>query len=195
MIRVVLVDDHAMIRRGLRETLVEAGGIEVVGEAPDYPTLRDVLRRVDCDVAAAGCESPGRSGIEILQTLGEAYPDLRAIVMSQYPEDQYGVRAMKGGAMAYLEQGGRPLADRGAGGALRRRQGADSSRPRSRRRWSIPSRAGSGGALHDRLSEREMQTLIRIGARREALGDRRLRWCCRPRRSASTGRACSKSCR
>ena len=66
MIRVVLVDDHAMIRRGLRETLVEAGGIEVVGEAGDYPELRELLRTVSCDVLLLDVNLPGRNGIEIL---------------------------------------------------------------------------------------------------------------------------------
>ena len=168
MIRVVLVDDHAMIRRGLRETLTEAGGIEVVGEASDYPALREVLRGVVCDVVLLDVNLPGRSGIEILQTLGEAYPDVKAIVISQYPEDQYGVRAMKGGAMAYLNKSAEPAqivqAVRSAAGG-RRFVTAEIAQA------LVETVAGrSDGAPHDRLSEREMQTLIRI-ARGEKLSE------------------------
>ena len=168
MIRVVLVDDHALIRRGLRETLTESGDVEIVGEAGDYPGLRDLLRGTACEVVLLDVNLPGRSGIEILQMLGESYPALRTVVLSQYPEDQYGVRAMKAGAMAYLNKTADP-----AQIVQAVRQAA------SGRRFVTPEIAQAlvetvagrhDGAPHDRLSEREMQTLVRI-ARGERLSE------------------------
>lgn len=104
MIRVALVDDHELIRRGLREALGESGEIRVVGEAHDYPSMRAMLREVTCDVLMLDLNMPGRSGIEVLGTLADDAAGVRAIVLSQYPEDQYGVRALKHGAMAYLNK-------------------------------------------------------------------------------------------
>ena len=168
MIRVILVDDHAMIRRGLRETLTEAGGITVVGEAADYPALRELLRAEACDVVLLDVNLPGRNGIEILGVLNKIDPPVRAVILSQYPEDQYGVRAMKHGAMAYLNKS------------------AESSQiiqavrtAASGRRFVTPEIAQAlvdtvagnpDGLPHERLSERELQTLIRI-ARGEKLAE------------------------
>jgi two-component system invasion response regulator UvrY len=168
MIRVVVVDDHALIRRGLRETLAEAGCSEGVGEAGDYPRRRELLRGTGCDVVLLDVNLPGRSGIEILQTLSEAHPEIRAVVLSQYPEDQYGVRAMKGGAMAYLNKSADP------GQIVQAvRQAASGRRfvTSEIAQALVDTVAGRlDGAPHDRLSEREMQTLIRI-ARGERLSE------------------------
>ena len=100
MIRVILVDDHHLVRRGVRETLVEASGFEVVGEAADYSELRELLRTVEADVLVLDINLPGRSGLEVLKSLDESGSRLRVVMLSQYPEDQYGIRALKAGAMA-----------------------------------------------------------------------------------------------
>lgn len=168
MIRVILVDDHAMIRRGLRETLTEAGGIEVVGEAGDYPALRELLRAQPCDVVLLDVNLPGRNGIEILRALTDGKPPVRAVMLSQYPEDQYGVRAMKHGAMAYLNKSADPAQ------IIQAVRAAASGR-----RFVTPEIAQAlvetvagrpDGLPHERLSERELQTLLRI-ARGEKLSE------------------------
>jgi two-component system, NarL family, invasion response regulator UvrY len=168
MIRVILVDDHAMIRRGVRETLTEAGGIDVVGEAGDYPQLRELLRGTHCDVLLLDVNLPGRSGIEALQTLSLAYPQMRAIVMSQYAEDQYGVRALKAGAMAYLNKSADPsvIVEAVRAAAL----GQRFVTPQIAQALAETVAGRGDGAPHERLSEREMQTLIRI-ARGEKLSE------------------------
>lgn len=104
MIRVVIVDDHAMIRRGLRETLAEENGFEVIGEAHDYGSLRVLMRSVRPDVILLDLNLPGRSGIDALRSLLDDDARTRVVVLSQYPEDQYGIRALKAGAMAYLNK-------------------------------------------------------------------------------------------
>jgi DNA-binding NarL/FixJ family response regulator len=108
MIRVILVDDHHLVRRGVRETLVEASGFEVVGEAADYSELRELLRTVEADVLVLDINLPGRSGLEVLKSLDESGSRLRVVMLSQYPEDQYGIRALKAGAMAYLNKATAP---------------------------------------------------------------------------------------
>lgn len=167
-VRVIIVDDHAMIRRGLRETLTEAGEFEVLGEAADYPALKELLRTLEPDVVLLDVNLPGRSGIEILASLKDSHPQLRAVVLSQYPEDQYGVRAMKSGAMSYLNKAADPA------------QIVQAVRMAAAgRRFLTPEIAQTlvdtvagrhDEAPHARLSERELQTMLRI-ARGEKLAE------------------------
>lgn len=104
MIRVIIVDDHAMIRRGLRETLVEAGDFDVIGEAEDYGSLRALMRGQRPDVVLLDLNLPGRGGIDVLRALLLDDDRARVVVLTQYPEDQYGIRALKAGAMSYLNK-------------------------------------------------------------------------------------------
>lgn len=164
MIRVVLVDDHALIRRGLRETLGDAHGIEVTGEAGDYAGLRALLRKVSCDVMLLDLNLPGRGGMDVLASLAAEGSTIGVVVLSQHPEDQYGIRALRAGAMAYLNKSAEPQqiveAVRAVAGG---------------RKYLTPEIAHllldnvtgrSGGEPHDQLSEREMQTLLMIAAGR-----------------------------
>ncbi|MCX7693553.1 MAG: response regulator transcription factor, partial [Tepidimonas taiwanensis] len=108
MIRVVLCDDHAVVRRGVRDTLMEATDIRVVGEADSYPMLREVLRREKPDVLLLDVDLPGRSGLEILAVLQEEGNPVRTVMVSMYPEDQYAVRAFRAGAAGYLNKASAP---------------------------------------------------------------------------------------
>ena len=82
MIHVVLCDDHALIRRGIRDTLIDAGDMEVVGEASDYGELRALLRQKSCDVLVLDINLPGRSGLDVLHALKEEGSPLRVLVVS-----------------------------------------------------------------------------------------------------------------
>lgn len=160
MIRVVIVDDHALIRRGLRDSLTEAGDIAVVGEAGDYGELRQLLREVVFDVLLLDINLPGRSGLDVLHSLAEEGTRIRVLILTMYPEDQYAIRALKAGAMGYLNKaaapaqiveavrtlnGGRKYITPAIAEALAERLSADDNeRP------------------HERLSDREFQTLIRL---------------------------------
>ena len=105
MIKVILCDDHALIRRGIRDTLSDSEDIEVVGEAADYGKLRALLRDKSCDVLVLDINLPGRSGLDVLHVLKEEGSTLRVLVVSMYPEDQYAMRALKAGASGYLNKG------------------------------------------------------------------------------------------
>jgi len=193
VIRVIIVDDHALIRRGLRETLTEAGDISVVGEAGDYGGLRELLAPAGLRGAAARRQPAGRSGIDALKALADEGSTIRTVMLSQYPEDQYGIRALKAGAMAYLNKSAAPETIV-AGGAQRRRGTQvrhPGDRAGARRRGGLARRRRARPALR-----REMQTLMLIAegasSRRSPSGCR-----CRRRRSASTGPAYwrSSACR
>lgn len=160
MIRVIVVDDHPLVRRGIRQALAEASGFEFAGEAADYPGLRELLHTVQADVLLLDINLPGRSGLEVLQSLGETDSRLRVVMLSQYPEEQYGIRALKAGAMAYLNKTSTPetvveaLRTVASGRKFVTREMAHALME------SITAR--SGEEAHETLSERERQTMMLI---------------------------------
>lgn len=108
MIRVVLADDHAVVRRGVRQILGDAGDIEVVGEARDYGELVNLLRDQECEVLVLDISMPGKNGIEALKVIRERLPRLHVLILSMFPEDQYAVRALKAGAAGYISKDAAP---------------------------------------------------------------------------------------
>ena len=108
MIKVILCDDHALIRRGIRDTLADAPDIEVVGEAGDYGELRGLMRAARCDVLVLDINLPGRSGLDVMHVLKDEGSPVKVLVVSMYPEDQYAIRALRAGAYGYVNKGGDP---------------------------------------------------------------------------------------
>jgi len=108
LIRVFIVDDHAILRRGIRDILTDDPGIEVVGEAEDYGELRIKMRNLAIDVLLLDVNLPGKNGMDILKTLRDENPRLKVLMLSMYPEDQYAVRALKAGASGYLNKTSAP---------------------------------------------------------------------------------------
>jgi len=162
MIRVVIVDDHALIRRGIRESLTEAGDISVVGEAGDYGGLRQLLREIEFDVLLLDINLPGRSGLDALHALAEDAQRVRALVLTMYPEEQYAIRALKAGAMGYLNKSADPATILAA---VRTIHGG--------RKFITPAIAEAlaerlsvdpNEKPHERLSDREFQTLTRLAS-------------------------------
>ncbi len=108
-VRLIVVDDHAIVRRGIVQVLSEHPDVQIVAEAADYGQLRAELKKHgEPDVLVMDVGLPGKNGIEILKALREEYPRLKALMVSMYPEDQYAVRAFRAGAFGYLNKGSAP---------------------------------------------------------------------------------------
>jgi two-component system, NarL family, invasion response regulator UvrY len=162
LIHVVLCDDHAVLRRGIRDTLAEATDIRVTGEAAGYTELRDLLRSAPCQVLLLDIDMPGRNGLEVLASVRETHPHIRVLMVSMYPEDQYALRCIKAGAQGYANKSGDPL------------QLVEAVRTvHSGRKYLTPEVAQmladslsqpADQAPHAALSEREMQTLQKIAS-------------------------------
>lgn len=105
MIRIILADDHPVVRRGLRQILAEEADMSVVGEARNAEELLALVRTQGCEVLVTDISMPGRSGLEALREVKHDYPTLPVLVMSVYSEDQFGVQALKLGASGYLHKG------------------------------------------------------------------------------------------
>lgn len=160
MIRIALVDDHALIRRGLCEALSSEGDIEVIAEAADYTQWRELQRQHKADVLVLDLNLPGRSGIEILQLL-QTEPDAPAVVvLSQYPEDQYGIRALKAGARAYLNKSVDPAELLQAVRTVASGQKYVTPQIAIALMESVVDNRPD--KLHEALSERELQTMVMI---------------------------------
>ena len=102
MIRILIADDHAIVRQGLKQILEESHEMKVVAE---HINGADALRWIhanDCDVVLLDISMPGMSGIDVLKQLHEKKPKLPILILSIYPEDQYAVRLIKAGAAGYL---------------------------------------------------------------------------------------------
>lgn len=102
MIRVVIADDHAVVRNGLRHILEREDDVEVVGEAARGSELPQVLRETTPDVILLDLSMPGRSGLELVRHVRTEYPTSRVLVLTMHAEEQYVVRAFRAGAAGYL---------------------------------------------------------------------------------------------
>ena len=162
MIKVILCDDHAMVRRGIRDTITEAVDIKVVGEASNYPELREQLRKVECDVLVLDLSMPGRGGLEVLAALREEGSPVKTLVVSMYPEDQYAIRCLRAGARGYLNKAGEPAE---LVAAIRTVQQGRKYVTADVAQMLVDNlNAPEDQELHASLSERELQTLQKIAS-------------------------------
>jgi DNA-binding NarL/FixJ family response regulator len=181
MIDVILCDDHALIRRGIRDTLSDAADIRVVGEAGDYGELRSLMRtlgngagnagatpretRADaapCDVLVLDINLPGRSGLDVLHVLKDEGSPVKVLIVSMYPEDQYAIRALRGGAFGYVNKGGDPQLIVQAVRTVA--QGRKYVTPEIAQMLVESLTAPAPENAHQKLSDREMQTLVLIAS-------------------------------
>jgi two-component system invasion response regulator UvrY len=162
VIRVVLCDDHAMVRRGIKDTLADAGDIEVVGESGSYSEVREVIRNISCDVLLLDLNLPGRGGLEVLASLREGHSDIKVLIVSMFAEDQYALRCLRAGADGYLNKAGDPAELITAVRALA--NGRKYVTPEISEMLVANLAAPSAESLHDTLSERELQTLLKIAS-------------------------------
>ncbi len=100
--KILIADDHVVVRRGLRQVLSEQEGLDVVGEAWDAPSTLELVHELDWDLLVLDVSMPGRSGIEVLKLVKQEYPGRPVLILSMHPEEQFAVRAFKAGASGYL---------------------------------------------------------------------------------------------
>ncbi len=162
MIKVVLCDDHAMVRRGIRDTLAEAVDIQVVGESGSYSEVRELIRTTPCDVLILDLNLPGRGGLEVLASLREDHSPIRVLIVSMFAEDQYAIRCLRAGADGYLNKAGDPSELIPAVRSLAK--GRKYVTPEISEMLVSNLASPSTQLLHATLSERELQTLLKIAS-------------------------------
>lgn len=102
MIRIIIADDHEIVRAGLRQIIADDHDLQVAGEAADGQALLELVRREQYDIVLLDMSMPGRSGLEILKQLRQEKPALPVLILSMHPEEQYAIRAIRAGAAGYL---------------------------------------------------------------------------------------------
>ena len=108
MIKVLLADDHSIVRAGLRRIVEESGDMEVVAEASDGSEAIRKIREMRPDVAVIDLSMPKVDGLEVISRLRPEFPDLPIIVLTMHAENQYVVRAIESGAMGYITKQSAP---------------------------------------------------------------------------------------
>jgi two-component system, NarL family, invasion response regulator UvrY len=107
-INILIVDDHAVVREGLKYILSKVDDFTVIGEASNAPDTMASLRKDPCDLVLLDLSLPGKTGVELLKMIRDEFPRLRVLILSTYPEDQYAVRVLKQGASGYLTKESAP---------------------------------------------------------------------------------------
>jgi len=104
MVRILIADDHAIVRKGLKQIILEEYHRAQIGEAANAEDLVKKAIFNEWDVVICDLHMPGRSGLDALKQIKQAVPKLPVLIMSMYPEDQYGLRVIKAGASGYLSK-------------------------------------------------------------------------------------------
>jgi two-component system, NarL family, invasion response regulator UvrY len=104
MLRVVVADDHAVVREGLKRIIAENVDMSVAGEASGGFETIDVVRKTPCDVLVLDLSMPDKSGMDVLKELHSESPNLAILILSVHSEDQYALRVLRAGASGYLSK-------------------------------------------------------------------------------------------
>lgn len=160
--RVLIADDHAMVRDGLRQILANARDFEVAGGANDAASTLALVRSTPAQVLVLDLSMPGRSGIDLLKQIKDEIPALRILVLTMHAEQQYAARAFKGGASGYLTKESASaellaaITKVAAGGAYVSVAMAE--------RFAQSLTEPAGALPHERLSDREFEVFRRLCA-------------------------------
>lgn len=162
MIRVMITDDHAIVRQGLKQILSETGDIRVTGEAENGIQAVRIVRQEEFDVMLLDISLPDRNGIEVLKQIRKEKPDLVVLMLSMHNENEFAIRALKAGASGYLNKQSAP-----AQLVTAIRQVASGQKyitPALAMELANAITTDTDRPLHTSLSDREYQTLCLIAA-------------------------------
>ena len=162
MIRVLIADDHPVVRSGLRRIAEEDRGITVTAEASNGEETLAAMRTAVVDVVLLDVSMPGTPFIDTLKRLREDHPTVRVLVLSAHPEDQWAVRALRAGASGYLTKDHSP--DQLVDAVRRVHRGGRYVSPTLAERLASQLGGALAGAPHEQLSDREFEVLRRLGA-------------------------------
>jgi DNA-binding NarL/FixJ family response regulator len=157
VIRIVIADDHSIVREGLKRIVSSIEGMEVIGEAGNGTEVMQRVRELAFDVLVLDLSMPGRSGMELIKLVRSEKPQLRILVLSMHQELQYAVRAIKNGASGYLTKESAPdqleqaIRKVASGGAFISAEVAE--------QLALGAMPGSQAVPHESLSNREFEVL------------------------------------
>jgi DNA-binding NarL/FixJ family response regulator len=162
MIKILIADDHAIVREGLKQILSESADLSVVDEASTGQEVLEKISKNDLDLVILDIAMPGRGGLDILKEIKTQKPRLPVLMLSMYPEEQYAVRVLKAGASGYLTKESAP-------GELVRAirqisQGKKYVSPSLAEKLAVDLEISSDKPSHETLSDREYQVMCMIAS-------------------------------
>lgn len=163
MLRILIADDHALIREGLKKILKAAQDITVVSEAQNAREVIEEMKKQELDVVILDISLPGKSGLELLKDLKLEYPKLPVLILSMHPEDRFAVRALKAGAAGYVTK--ESAVEELVKAVRKVVQGRKYVSPALAEKLAFDLETDTGKPPHENLSDREYQVmcLIAIG--------------------------------
>ena len=162
MTRILLVDDHAVVRRGVRDILTESLGKVTFGEAAKPSEAIEQLQTSDWDVVVLDISLPGRGGLDALREIKRLRPTVPVLVLSMHAEDHYALRALRAGAAGYVNKDS--AAEDLAGAVRKVLAGGTHVSPTLAETLAKSLRIDSSRPAHERLSDRELEVLRALAA-------------------------------
>jgi DNA-binding NarL/FixJ family response regulator len=160
--RILIADDHAIVRQGLKQTIADAIAKVTFGEAANAAEALENVRKQDWDLVLLDVSMPGRSGLEVLKEIKQARPKLPVIILSSHPEDQYAVRCLRAGAAGYLNK---EVATEELVNAIKKTlKGGKYVSPHLAEKLVFELTAPSDQPLHTTLSNREYEIMILLAS-------------------------------
>lgn len=159
--RILIADDHAIVREGLKQILAETADMIVADEASSGHEALEKVRQNDYDVVVLDISMPGKSGLDVLKELRRYKPKLPVLVLSIHPEDQYAVRCLKAGAAGYLTK--ESASDELVAAIKKVSQGKKYLTSTVAEKLAYAVGIDTDRPLHETLSDREYEVLCMIG--------------------------------
>jgi DNA-binding NarL/FixJ family response regulator len=162
MIKILIADDHAIVREGLKQILSESPDLVVVAEASSGQEVLEKISKNDLDLVVLDIAMPGRGGLDILKEIKTQKPRLPVLMLSMYPEEQYAIRVLKAGASGYLTKESAP--DELVKAIRQISQGKKYISPSLAEKLAIDLELGPDKLPHEILSDREYQVMCMIAS-------------------------------
>jgi len=162
LIKILIADDHIIVRRGLKQIVAEFSDMVVTDEASNFQEVLDKVDKKDFDVVVLDITLPGRSGMDVLKQIKSQDPKLPVLVLSMHPEEQYAVRALRAGASGYLTKESAP--DELIAAIRKVATGGKYISPSLAEKLAFELDTGTAKSPHEALSDREYQVLCMIAS-------------------------------
>lgn len=162
MLKILIADDHAIVREGLKQILMDVPDMVVAGEAASGNQVLEIVRKETWDLVLLDITMPGLNGLETLKQLKKERPDLPVLMLSMYPEEQYAIRTIKAGVSGYLTKESAP---KELITAIRKvAQGGKYISASLSEKLATYLETDAEKPLHEQLSDREYQVVLMIAA-------------------------------
>lgn len=159
--KLALCDDHKIVREGLKQIISGFKQYEIIADVESGEALFQVIRKDRPDIIILDVSLPGRNGLEIMKQIKAIDPDIRVLVLSMYPEDQFAIRTLKAGASGYLHKDSAPDVLEDALDIIKK--GGEFLSPQITKLLFSEMQSKSGDLPHKLLSDREFEVLLYIG--------------------------------